>query len=82
MWSVVTPDRTSTGSPAPTGRSGRHVVLADARPELKGKTASAELTLGDDPAPVNGSCCGGSTAGATEGNQREVATASAGSCCN
>jgi catechol 2,3-dioxygenase-like lactoylglutathione lyase family enzyme len=67
-----------------TGPDGQkwenYVVLADAHPELEGKTTleAVDLVAGADSAPVNGGCCGGPTAG----NEREAPTATAGSCCS
>jgi catechol 2,3-dioxygenase-like lactoylglutathione lyase family enzyme len=69
-----------------TGPDGQkwenYVVLADAHPELEGRTAIVDLALRDDSTTVDGGCCGGSSAGATEGKEPAVATASAGGCCS
>jgi catechol 2,3-dioxygenase-like lactoylglutathione lyase family enzyme len=70
-----------------TGPDGQkwenYVVLADAHPELEGRTALADLALRDDSVPVNGGCCGTNEANgdADTGAERQAATAGAGSCC-
>jgi catechol 2,3-dioxygenase-like lactoylglutathione lyase family enzyme len=72
-----------------TGPDGQkwenYVVLADAHPELEGKTAIADLAPRDDSVPVNGGCCGGSASAqgdATADNGKQAVTVGVGSCCS